>query len=164
MKKQLFITGIAIVALSCKAKAPIDYALFSGKLENNNDDKIIVLSFNDRTFRDTIQVAKDGSFKDTIRGDKGMYQLVYNKMRTNLHLENGYDLTMNADSKALDSTVAISGNGAGENNFLRARSKKAKALEGTENVYTLEQDVFKDKMNTIISSLNELLSETKGRK
>ncbi|GAL65082.1 TlpA family protein disulfide reductase [Algibacter lectus] len=162
MKKLLFITGITILVLSCKAKAPVDYALFSGKLLNNNDDKIIVLSFNDRTFKDTILVASDGSFKDTIRGKEGMYQLIYNKMRTNIHLGNGYNLTMNADSKALDSTVAVSGNGAGENNFLRARAKKAKELEGTENVYTLEQDVFKDKMNTIITSLNELLSDTKG--
>ncbi|UMB52420.1 redoxin domain-containing protein [Lutibacter sp. A64] len=161
MKKQLFIIGMTILALSCKEKAPVDYALLSGKLLNNNDDKIILLSFNDRAFRDTIQVSSDGSFKDTIRGEKGLYQLIYNKMRTNIHLENGYDLTMNADSKALDSTVVISGNGAGENNFLRTRAKKAKELEGTENIYTLEQDVFKEKMNTIISSLSELLSNTK---
>ncbi|KGL58774.1 TlpA family protein disulfide reductase [Polaribacter sp. Hel1_85] len=162
MKKILFIIGIAILTVSCKKENPVDYALISGKFLNNKDKKIILLSFNDRSFKDTIQVSSDGSFKDTIRGKKGLYQMIYNKMRTNIHLEKGYDLTLNADSKALDSTVAISGNGAEENNFLRARTKKAKEIDGAEKIYTLKQDVFKDKMNTSISSLTELLGNTKG--
>ena len=162
MKKQLFIIGMALLAVSCTIQAPVDYALITGKFLNNNDNKIILLSFNDRAFKDTIQVSSDGSFKDTVKGEKGLYQMIYNRKRTNIYLENGYDLTLNADSKALDSTVAISGNGAEENNFLRARTKKTKEIDGAEKIYTLKQDVFKNKMNTSISSLTELLGNTKG--
>ncbi|WP_434035693.1 TlpA family protein disulfide reductase [Formosa sp. 4Alg 33] len=162
MKKHLFLMGMAILAFSCKKNAPADYALVSGQFLNNTDEKIILISFNDRAFLDTLQVSSDGTFNDTIRGDKGLYQLIYNKMRTNIHLENGYNLILNADSKALDSTVVITGTGAEENNFLRARSKKTKELEGTENIYILEEDAFKDKTTTIVTSLNELLNNTEG--
>ncbi len=161
MKKTIYIIGIATLVLSCKEKTPVDYALISGKLLNNTANQIILTSAKDRTFKDTIQVSNDGSFSDTIRAGKGLYLFTIDESQTNLYLENGYNLIINADSKALDSTIVLSGKGAAENNFLKSRAKKAKELEGSENIYTLEEEEFKNKRNSIVSSLSEMLENTK---
>jgi thiol-disulfide isomerase/thioredoxin len=161
MKKQLFIIGMAVLAFSCKQDPAIDYALISGKLLNKTDNQVLLSGVNDRSFRKKIEISSDGTFKDTIRGLKGLYQINYNKKRTQIYLESGYDLTINADLEELGKTIEINGKGAVENNFLKARAKKAKELEGAENIYILEQDVFTEKIDTITSSLNQLLENTK---
>lgn len=161
MKKQLLIIGMAVLAFSCKQAPPVDYAIISGKLLNKTTDQVLLSGVNNRSFRKKIETASDGTFKDTIRGGKGLYQINYNKKRAQIYLESGYDLTINVDLKELGKTISIKGKGAAENNFLKARAKKAKELEGTENIYLLEQDEFKEKLNTITSSLNELLDSTK---
>jgi len=165
MKKHLFIVAVTFLAFSCKQEEhlPVDYAVITGNLSNSNVEHPVILSgIKDRSYRNNIELAEDGSFSDTIRGEKGLYQINYKKKRSTIYLEDGFNLNINANLKKLDSTIAFNGAGAAENNFIKARAKKAKELEGTGNIYLLEEDAIKEKLNVIVTSLNGLLNNTQG--
>ncbi|MCK0130834.1 TlpA family protein disulfide reductase [Flavobacteriaceae bacterium F08102] len=164
MRKQLFFVGMAMLAFSCKAQETADYTLISGKFLNNDADKAIVYNFSDssKRFRHQLQIGSDGTFKDTLRGGKGYFQLHYKNSAIHLYLDNGFDLTLNADSKALENTLTFSGKGATENNFFQARIKISKELKDLEKLNRLEQDTFKSKILSTMTSLIERLDATKG--
>jgi len=162
MKNYLYILFITFLAFSCKKDLPVDYAVITGNFENNTSDPVILSGINDRSYRKKIKLSDDGAFNDTIKGEKGLYQINYKKKRSIIYLENGFNLNINAKLESLNNTIIFKGQGSAENNFIRLRTKTAKKLEGTDNIYLLEEDAIKEKLDLIVTSLNELLENTQG--
>lgn len=94
---------------------PNDYVTFSGKVMNNTVDSIGVVS---REFSKFILVEEDGSFKDTFSLKSGAYYFTTKKKGLMIFLKNGYDLALNIDLKAFNTSAKFTGEGAKENNYL----------------------------------------------
>lgn len=162
MKKSIYIYLFTILTLSCKNEAPvIDYAVVLGKFENTSEDEIILSNMVDRKVSDTINVNPDGTFKDTIRLQKGHYYLKYDKSMSPIYIEEGYQLNITANVKYLDSTMNITGNGSEENLFLKERKNKVDEFDGDENFYMLNEEEFKEKIKQKKAIQDELIAENK---
>ncbi|PKB44693.1 thiol-disulfide isomerase/thioredoxin [Cellulophaga sp. RHA19] len=165
MKKSLYTLSLAVISLAaCKTEkpAPIDYAIVSGKITNASNTELLIASYKDRSAIDTLTIAADGTFTDTIQSPKGQYALVNDKNRTNLYLEEGFNLAVNADANNFNKSVTITGNGSAENNFFKSKSEKEASFRGGDNPYTLEEVAFKERMTNQKNAINSLIDSTKG--
>ncbi|MCK0156903.1 TlpA family protein disulfide reductase [Cellulophaga sp. F20128] len=163
MRKTFYILGLAGISLaSCTEETPINYAIVSGKIANATSNQLLVASTLNRKQTDTLALGADGSFTDTIQSPKGQYTIVNDKNRATIYLEKGYDITFNADAKDFKNSIAYTGVGSLENDFLRAKATKETAFKGGENPYTLEETAFKEKFNTHKTELNSLLDNTQS--
>ena len=116
--KRLLLILITISIISCgKKDKPIDYAIFSGKIENSKGGKIYIR--NSQQDIKKIDVLEDGTFRDTLQNiEEGYYSFKYGKETSGFYLQPGNDLNMTIDTKQFDETIEYSGNGSVENNYL----------------------------------------------
>ncbi len=160
MKKTLILLSSATLLMACNEEPKVDYALFSGKIENKNSDKLIVRSGD---FTKTIAVAEDGTFADTLRVDTGVYMFNDGKEISNVYLAPGYDLNLTLNTKEFDETIAYTGVGAEVNNYLASKSlhdEKLSSEIGTPELYALEEEEFLNKINEFNTSKTELLKNS----
>ncbi|WP_445730791.1 TlpA family protein disulfide reductase [Mariniflexile sp.] len=113
MKKLLLLTA-AIAILACKEE-PKNYVTLSGKITDQNSDSLVVRS---RTYSKTIKVNADGTFKDTLNVEAGVYNLYDGNESGSIFLRNGFDINLTLDTKQFDETIAYSGTGSEHSNFL----------------------------------------------
>jgi len=104
--KKLLLCLCAIALIACKEE-PKDYVTFSGKITDKNSDSILLRT---RSFSKIIKVNPDGTFKDTLKVETGMFNFYDGGESTNLYLKNGYDLSMTLDTKMFDETIKFEGN------------------------------------------------------
>lgn len=152
----------ALAVVSCKEEAPIDYAVISGKIANATKTELIVASFNDRTMVDTLQLGTDGSFTDTIKSAKGQYRLINDRNFTNVYLEDGFNITLNADAADFNNSLVLAGAGLAENDYFKAATEKQTAFRSGENAFMLDEAGFKDKYGSLKTELDALLDGSEG--
>lgn len=117
--KNILAFAAILTLVSCQEEVAKDYVSFSGKITNKNSDEIRITG---KDYEKTIAVNEDGTFSDTLKVEKGMYSFYDGSEGTSLFLENGYDLTMELDTKMFDETIKYSGIGEENNNFLAAKA------------------------------------------
>jgi thiol-disulfide isomerase/thioredoxin len=122
MYKLALLLSSLLVLFSCEdtskpevVEVPKDYVTFSGKITNNTADSIAILS---REFSRIISVNEDGSFKDTFSLEPGTYYFTTKENGMVVFLKNGYDLVLDIDAKAFNTSSKFTGEGAKENNYL----------------------------------------------
>lgn len=156
--KKLFILSLAFVtAFACKEE-PKDYVTLSGKITEKNSDSLAVVT---RGFSKTIKVNEDGTFKDTLKVETGLYTLYDGKESTSVFLKNGYDLNITIDTKEFDESVSYSGNGAESSNYL-AKKSLLQEQSFSASLFDLEEEAFKAKTKEIKTQFSELLSSSKN--
>lgn len=97
------------------------YMSFQAEIANRFGD--VVSFFNDKNkLVKTINVNKNGIFKDTMNVVAGRYVFSDGNEFTIVYLKNGFDLKMKMDSKMFDESIVYAGKGADENNFLAQNS------------------------------------------
>ena len=69
--KQLLLLLSALAIVSCQQE-PKDYVTLTGKITNKNSDSLLVVT---QTFSKTIKVNEDGTFKDTLKVEPGIYNI-----------------------------------------------------------------------------------------
>ncbi|GAB1307353.1 TlpA disulfide reductase family protein [Urechidicola sp. KH5] len=141
--KKITLLFAGIILASC-ATEPKDYVTLSGKIENQNSDSLVIRS---RAYSKTIAVAADGSFKDTLKVEDGLYNLFDGSESTGIYLKNGYDLKITIDTKEFDETIIYKGNGSDNNNFLATFALKQ------ENI--LNQDFDSMDRETLNSTIDK---------
>ena len=112
--KRLLFALLSVVILSC-GEQPVNYATISGKITNQNSDSLVIRK---QSYSKTIQVGEDGTFKDTLNVEPGVYTLYDGTEATSLFLRNGFDMQVALDTKLFDETVSYTGTGAEHSNFL----------------------------------------------
>ncbi|MFK5959120.1 MAG: TlpA disulfide reductase family protein [Lutibacter sp.] len=153
---------LAILVLSCQEKVPVDYTIISGKITNKAVGKVSINS-SDRTIKEVLNIAEDGSFSDTLKVKTGTYMFFDGKNRISVYINAGDNLKINYDATNFDTTLAISGKGSEISNYLLASSKKEKELRGKgTSIYLLEEDEYKATLNSIKIASEELLANTIG--
>ena len=159
MKNTFLIIVLFATILSCTKEAPKDYAVISGTITNPIDSLKIRLydAKNNKTVM--VKVNTDGSFRDTLKLEKPVTYTVAYKSFFSLYLENDMNLNINLDTESFAKSIAFSGKGEVENNFLRFKAKKANELYGEDyKVFLgLNEADFNAKTNTFINGVkNEL--------
>ncbi len=117
MKKFLLILLVLTIISCSKKETKIDYAILSGKIENINGPTFSVRS-SVKVLKD-ISVQEDGTFMDTIQDvQPGYYVFRYNNETSGFYLKPGDNLNLSLDTKEFDESIAYSGIGSSENNYL----------------------------------------------
>lgn len=161
MKKLLFI-AFAIALIGCKTEAKLDYAIISGKIANKQAGDLTINS-EDRTFKETLSVTADGTFTDTLSTDISSYILYDGTNPIFLNIQPGNNLNITYDASDFDNTIAISGVGSEINNYLVAKRKVEKELsKKNQEIYSLEEDMYLERMMAFKNSQEELLNNSEG--
>ena len=157
MKKVIFSLAFTLVFASCSKKAAIDYALFSGKIENT-DISEITISKSGGAFIKKMNMDSNGVFADTIRTTPGLFILTVGKTRSIVYLDHGDDIILTADANKFGKSVNFSGKGAETNNYRRIKNKKsAKIKESVNLFYKLDEVSFKKKAKEISTTLSQVV-------
>jgi thiol-disulfide isomerase/thioredoxin len=157
--KKIFYIMLALSIISWKKEKPIDYIIFSGKIDNKVADNIIVSSSNS-DYKDTIKVSADGSYSDTLRIDNGFHLISHGKIFMRAYFETGTSLSINFDSNNFRKTLNFNGKGALINNYLLEKAKTEQQIIGDRNTfYTLDEEAFKAKAERIKTALIQLIHD-----
>ncbi|PHS10360.1 MAG: thioredoxin [Kordia sp.] len=159
MKKVVFaLATLAIVSCKKEDVKPVDYALFSGKITNNNTDSVFVKG---KDFSKAIVVKEDGTFSDTLKISNGKFIVKIGPETSGFHLKQGDNLNLTINTKEFDETISYTGEGAVVNNYLA----KAYMLEEVTNakmnpreLFASAPEVFTSKVKAVLTSADSLLT------
>ncbi len=140
---------IALAITSCKTE-PKDYVMISGKITDMNSDSVVIRN---KTYSKTISVKEDGTFKDTLKVETGVYSFYDGGESTSVFLKNGFDLAMTLDTKMFDETVKFAGNGAEHSNFLAEKSLLQEKLLNLDELIELDSLAREEKFVSIKNDL-----------
>lgn len=150
--KLLILSVLIITLFSCnqETEKSKDYATLSGKITDKNSDSLQILN---RTFTKTIKVNADGTFKDTLKVESGVYILSDGKENTPILLKNGYDIKVTLDTKQFDETISYSGEGSEHSNYLAQHA----LLQ--EELFADMDDINEANLDSTFESIQMRLSE-----
>ncbi len=149
MKKTIFFLSL-IGIVACKNE-PKEYATLSGKITDKNSDSLVIRS---RTYSKSIKVNEDGTFKDTLKVEPGIYYLSDGSESTGLFLKNGFELDLYVDTKNFDETIKYSGIGSENSNFLAERALLEEKLLDMDKLATLDLASLDTEIKSINGQLN----------
>lgn len=152
----LLLLTISIVGCKNEPEKPKDYVTLSGKITNQNSDSIVVRS---RTYSKTLTVNSDGTFKDTLKVEPGLYNFYDGSESTTLFLKNGYDLNITLDTTEFDETVTFSGEGSEHSNYLAQHSLLQEEL--FENMDELDDTNLNSTFDNIQNKLTDFYNSNK---
>ncbi|MDO5969874.1 TlpA disulfide reductase family protein [Flavivirga aquimarina] len=162
MKKTILSLALVLSLMACKKETPVDYALFSAKIENL-DAKEVTLVKSDQSFSKKIVIESNGTFTDTIKTPPGLYLFTVGKNRTNVYLDTGSAINITVNAKNFNKSFDVSGKGAETTNYILYKNKMISERKGKGmDVYTLEEGNFKSKFKEINQTLNAKLDTAKG--
>jgi len=162
MKKiWLLLAFIAIV--SCKDDTEKAATVVSGKITNNRGSEITFKKPNNKEFKETLKVAKDGSFLDTLLIETGVYTFQYGRNRAEIYVTSGSDLAINFDANDFEKTLTFSGDDSEISTYLFEKQKTENKLIGEDNaIYKLDEAAYVSKLKEIKTTLEKLISSSKG--
>ncbi|MFK5880561.1 MAG: TlpA disulfide reductase family protein [Flavobacteriaceae bacterium] len=137
MKKFILLLLLASTIIGCKESK--EYLSVSGKIKNADTKEIEILS---KGFIKTITVNDDGTFKDTLKVEKGIFTLTDGRNKTLVFLANGYDLNINLDTQDF-TNVNFDGKGKESNEYILAKIAFSKSkLADPKSYFTLDRAAF----------------------
>ncbi|GAA3651085.1 redoxin domain-containing protein [Flavivirga jejuensis] len=161
MKNTILSLGLLLGFIGCSKKAPVDYAILTGKIENL-DAKEIILVKSDQSFKKEIPVV-NGVFSDTIKANPGLYLLSVGEHTRKVYLDNGSHVNLITDAKDFNNSLKISGKGAETSNYMLYKNKMISERKGKGmDIYTLEEPDFKSKFKEIHQTLDAKLDTCQG--
>lgn len=159
MKKLVFLAIVSLI-LSCAREEHKKFAIISGMIHNTNSDKLTLYNEYDTEDRKIIPLSEEATFQDTIYLDwNHRYFIVEGKNRYRLFLSEGDDISIQYDSKKMDSTLVISGIGSQVSNYLL---KKETLVEDKdfEALFKENEIDFKQHLSDLKTQKLELLTRT----
>lgn len=162
MKKSWFLIA-AIAIVSCKNDTEIGLTVVSGKITNSRGSEITFKKPNNKEFSETIKVALDGSFLDTLLIETGIYTFQNGRNRAEIFVGAGNDLAINFDARDFENTLTFSGEGSEISSYLFEKQKQLKKLMGEDNsIYILDEAAYVSKLKEIKTAFEKLISNSKG--
>jgi len=154
MKNLLYLLITFLVVTSCNKES--SFVIFSGKITNNTSDSLVVFQ-PETNFSKVIKIQEDGTFKDTLKVENGMFSMTDNHEFALLYLVNGDHVTMHYDTKDFDKTIKFSGQYSKENKFLKESLKKEEELFSDTNLLEMPKNSFDAKVSSYVQAFNERL-------
>ncbi len=164
MKIKSLTLGILLcILISCqKEKSPVDYVLFSGKINNNNPKYEEVIIFG-KDLEKKISIQSDGTFADTLRiKTKGYYIYKIGREISFIYIKQNDQLHLSIDPKEFYESIKYTGTASEVNNYLAAKllldeKLMPKDQEEYKILYITEAKGFKDIINDFKQQKLELL-------
>jgi len=156
MKKLLLLTA-AFAIIACKEE-PKNYVTLSGTITDKSSDSVVVRS---RTYTKTIKVNADGTFKDTLNVETGVYNFYDGNESASIFLKNGFDINLTLDTKQFDETIKFSGVGAEHSNFLAKNSLIQEKLLDLDVLGKLNMEGLESKLSEARNTLAEFYKANK---
>ncbi|MDO5979512.1 TlpA family protein disulfide reductase [Flavivirga spongiicola] len=163
MKNLYIIVILTLVFTSCQTKkAPVDYVILSGKILNVDTSHKMSLSHGSSLKKD-ISFNMDGTFKDTIKVDKGNYVLSTGKSKVYLDLEQGNNIVINFDDDNVHESLKLGGKGFEKSIYQRKRAilKQGFYNEGI-SAYDKDESSFLKTMKSHRDKMLDNLTKTKN--
>ena len=156
--KKLFILFTIIALVSCKKEAPKDYVTLQGKINNASNETLTILGQN---FKKDISVATDGTFSDTLKVTDGFHGFNDGEQQSFIYLKNGYDITLNFDTKDFPGSISFDGEGSGTNDYLNTKLEfiKTNQLDKPKLMFELEKPEFDNRLTDLTKELDALLTD-----
>ncbi|MGV6844731.1 MAG: TlpA family protein disulfide reductase [Lutibacter sp.] len=153
MRKLLVAFVASLSLLSCSKEAK-KFVTISGQI-NNREIKNLTIKGN--KVLKTIKVNENGSFKDTLHIDKGMFLIAVGNERETLFLENGYNLTLKFKGKTLSEGIDFSGEGAETNNYLSEKKAFFRSnLGDPKSYFVLDESEFENQIKSAKEKLEAI--------
>jgi thiol-disulfide isomerase/thioredoxin len=159
MKKLVLLVAVFGI-FSCKnePEIPKDYATLSGKIENKSSDSLVVLT---RTYSKTIKVNEDGTFKDTLKVETGMYSVTDGKDGIAIYLENDFDIKLTLDAEEFAKKAKYTGKGSVHSNFLAESRRKSSEMLDVDVLSSLDSLALENRMDEIKNELTTFFNSQK---
>ena len=143
MKKLLITLTAIFIFIACKNEPEIkDYATLSGKILNSSSDELKIINRQNQLVK-TLVINDDGSFKDTLKVNNGVYSLTDGKDYVALYLENNFDIAVSLDIESIDESISFTGNGSDGSSYLAKKMLlQEQAFNNINDIYALEKAEF----------------------
>ena len=159
--KRLLILCLATTIFACKGEPKVDYALFSGKIENPKGEKVTILK--GRETVKEIALNEDGTFADTLKIESGYYNLDHGNEVAYMYLSPGSDINVTLDTKEFDETITYSGKGSENSSFLAAKfMENENSNFDFAKVFAMEEADFLSEINNVKNTKEEFLTNAEG--
>jgi thiol-disulfide isomerase/thioredoxin len=149
--KHLLALFLLFCIVSCKTE-PKDYVTLSGTITNANSDSLLIIA---QDYSKTIKVADDGSFKDTLKLNTGIYSIFDGTESLPVFLENGFDISIKVNADDFYESINYSGSGAEHSNFLAKSKLLHEKLLDIDALSNLNMDEVDLKLYAIEQKLSE---------
>lgn len=158
--KKAFILLVSILFLTaCKEESPKNFVILSGKIKNKNSDKILVRNYENQLIK-TINIAENGSFKDTLTVTKGKYSMSNGNGYAFLYLRPGDNISITLDATKFDETLAFDGKGSLENNYMiKKLLLQEQVFENINDMYSLSKVDFNTALDQTKKKFQNLLKD-----
>lgn len=163
--RSIFLIALILVAVSCKEEQPPkDYAVVHGKITNPIDSLDLRLFDGKNNKTIMVEVDAEGNFRDTLKLEKPANFTAVYKNVFGFYLANDMNVEVNFDTKNFAESIAFSGKGEAENNFVKFKSKATKNLYGEnyKDYFSLNQTDFDAKTKSYIDAFNKQLEAKKA--
>ncbi|GLB52371.1 hypothetical protein NBRC110019_14110 [Neptunitalea chrysea] len=155
--KRLSLLLAALVIFSC-TKAPKTYMIFSGKVTNMNSETVRVSGHG---LKEELPIDNNGNFSDTLKIEEpGYYTFKIGNETSTFYLANGEDINLTIDTKLFDESIAYTGEGAPENNYLAQKYLSDEAITADAvSFYSLPEDQYIAKIDSLEAAHKDALSK-----
>lgn len=154
MRKIGFIIVSVLILAACGPQHPKEYTTISGKIENTPDSILVV---NGGNYQKKIKINADGTFKDTMKvRRKGNHALLLGKKRVFIFLDNGFDITIDADTASFNREMKFGGLGSATSNFISSQYSFSKSFGDPFEYFGLEKEAYYARMDSIEKGVDSI--------
>jgi thiol-disulfide isomerase/thioredoxin len=159
-KISLFIL-LTSVFFSCAQKQPKDFISLEGKIENNKDSTIVIISRTE--IIKSIEIKEDGTFKDTLKVENaGIFTIqTSNANRAPIYLKNGFDLAIKANTENFMESFELEGKGANNSKFILSQLAFSQNIGNPSLFFELEKEAFNTKIDALEFQFDSILNSYK---
>ncbi|MCF6349291.1 MAG: TlpA family protein disulfide reductase [Flavobacteriaceae bacterium] len=143
MRKLLITLTTLLILTACKNEPEKkDYVTLSGNITNATGNELKIINDLNQPIK-TITVNEDGTFKDTLKVSKGVYNMFDGNEYAALYLENDFDINITLDTKEFDETLTFTGNGSDGSTYLAKKTLlQEETFTNVNDLYILDKPEF----------------------
>ena len=158
MKKVSIPLSLAVI-FACKQE-PKDYVTLNGKISNPDDSKTLIV-YRGKDYKKEINLKDDGTFKDTLKIEDGVYSFKHGDEYGKIYLKNDNESSFTLDYNKFDETLQFKGDASDKNNFFVQNSLLTEK-HLTIDIFDLTENEFNNVIVDLKSNFEGLKLEFKN--
>lgn len=141
MKRKVFLALLAAGFISCQKEKPTELTILEGHITNTEGGSFVLSSL--KGYEHTINVKDDGTFKDTLDIEPGMFYGKFQKTGIQLYLDKATHVKISGDGSDFSSTIKFEGDYADADNLFAQKMKTKDSIhDEMRSLYALDEKAF----------------------